>query len=274
MRSFWTVAACVIVASASCGAAQTAPQPLVNPVGVPSDNLTALRPDSTVDDVLDALQWRGKTLKEFSADVKLSESDTVMGTTTERSGKVWFQSKPNDDARLRVRFDTKKLGAKPPQPDKKEYLLNNGWLIDRDYTSKNEVNRQISRSGEHVNLFQLGKGPFPLPIGQEKKDVHQQFDVTRLPPAKEDPANTIHLQLKPKDKSELAKKFSTIDVWVDVESKMPLRIETLDASLASDRSTDLENVTINPVAGLNDADFALEPIETAGWNRHDEPFDR
>ncbi len=42
--------------------------------------------------------------------------------------------------------------------ERKEYLLNDGWLIDRDYRGKNEANRQITKPGEKVNLFQLGKG--------------------------------------------------------------------------------------------------------------------
>src|SRR5205814_1317034 len=136
----------------------------------------------------------------------------------------------------------------------KEYLLDGGWLIDRDYRAKNEVRRQIARAGEKVNLFQLGKGPFPLPIGQDKKDVHEQFEVTKLPPAKDDPAGAVHLQLTPKEKTDFARKFSRIDVWVDQHTKMPVRIETIDRNQTTDRQTDLEKMKVNPTPGLTDAD--------------------
>jgi hypothetical protein len=261
------------MASTSCNA-QTTPPPMINPVGSTDDGSIALRPDATIDDVLDTLQTRGQNLKEFVADVKLTESDTVMGTSTIRLGKVWYQLRDNGDARFHVRFDKKGTGDKPPVDDVKEYLLNDGWLIDRDYRAKTETNRQVARPGEKVNLFQLGKGPFPLPIGQDKKDVHAQFDITKVPLAKDEPTNTVHLQLKPKPGTDLERKFSTIDVWVDQKTGMPVRIETLDRNQTTDRTTDLDNLKVNPKPGLNDADFTLPPIDNGGWNRHDEPLNQ
>jgi hypothetical protein len=204
--------------------------------------------------------------------VKLIETDTVMATSTTRTGKAWFQIKPNGDARLHIRFDEKATGDQPAKPDVKEYLLNDGWLIDRDYHAKTEVNRQVARPGEKVNLFQLGKGPFPLPIGQDKKDVHEMFEVAKVPSAKDDPSGTIHLKLTPKPKTDFARKFSTIDIWVNEQTQMPVRIETLDRNQTTDRQTDLQNLKVNP--GLTDADFTLPPIEGKGWNRHDEPLQK
>ena len=49
-----------------------------------------------------------------------------------------------------------------------------------------DTNRFRARPGEKVNLLKLGEGPFPLPIGQPKEDVHREFIVTKgdlkLPP--------------------------------------------------------------------------------------------
>ena len=253
-------------------AAQT-PPPMINQVG--SDgaaSANALRPDSSVDDVLDALHNRGQDLKEFVADVALTDVDTVMGSTTKRIGKVWFQSRPDGDARLHVRFDRKSIEDKPPMQEEKEYLLDGGWLVDRDYRAKVEVRRQVSRPGEKVNLFQLGKGPFPLPIGQERKSVHDMFEVTKAPPAKDDPPGSIHLQLAPKPGTDLERKFATIDVWVDPATRMPVRIQTLDREKTTQRQTDFANLKVNPSPGLKDDDFALPSIENQGWSRHDEPY--
>jgi outer membrane lipoprotein-sorting protein len=245
--------------------------PMINPVGPTADS-AALPPNATVDDVLDALHDRGQNLREFVADVELAEVDTIMSSSSKRIGKVWFQTKSNGDAKLRVRFDQRVVGERPPQSEVKEYLLDEGWLTDRDYRAKNETRYQIARPGEKVNLFQLGKGPFPLPIGQEKKAVLDLFEVTKVPPGKDDPANSIHLQLKPKEKTDFERKFSTIDVWVDVNTKMPVRIETMDRNQTTVRTTDLKNLQVNPNPGLKDADFALQVIDADGWNRHEEPF--
>jgi len=237
------------------------PPPMVNPVGS----------DATVDPTLDALQERGKTLKEFVADLELTENNLVMGTDSIRTGKAWYQTRSGDDVRLRVVFDKRIDEGKPPKEDKRDYLLSDGWLTDRDYHSKTEVRRQVAAPGEKVNLFQVGKGPFPLPIGQDKKDVHGQFDVAQLPPNKDDPAETIHLQLKPKPNTDLARKFKMIDVFVDRGNNMPVRIKTIDINESMERQTDLKNLQVNPEKKVGDADFAL-PALGGDWNSHDEPM--
>jgi len=248
------------------------PPPLINPVGSTTPDPTALRGDSSVDEILDALQARGKSLKEFVADVTLTDTDIVMGDSSKRTGKVWYQLRDDDNARMHIFFDKKLVDDKPPRDDRKEYLLEDGWAVDRDYLHKSETKYQIARAGEKMNLFQLGKGAFPLPIGQDKSDVHGMFDVTRIPAAKDDPLNTVHLQLKPKSKTDFEKKFSAIDVWVDFVTKMPVRISTEDKNHANQQQTDLEDLKVNPKPGLKDEDFTVPPIDDAGWNRHEEPL--
>ncbi|HSV14332.1 MAG TPA: hypothetical protein VLI90_08735 [Tepidisphaeraceae bacterium] len=259
---------CVLLVMSTMALAQPAP-PLINPVGAGADSAT-LRPDAGMDEVLEALHERGQNLKEFVADVTLIDNDLIMSTQTTRTGKVWAQFKPGGDARLHARFDKRIEEGKPPQNDLKEYSLDDGWLVDRDYRAKNEVRRQVAAPGEKVNLFQLGKGPFPLPIGQEVKSVHEQFDVTKVEPAKDDPPGAIHLQLTPKEKTDLARKFQVIDVWVDPATRMPVRIKTIDHNQTTERQTDFTNVKVNPTPGLTDADFKLPPIDQSGWQRHEE----
>jgi hypothetical protein len=231
--------------------------------------------DPQIDQVLDELHARGGTLKEFIADISETDTDAIMGNTTTKTGKVWYQVKPNDDVRLHILFDKKQVGNKPAHPEKREYLLDGGWLIDRDYQAHIEVKRQISHPGEKVNLFQLGKGPLPLPIGQDKKDVHGQFDVTLVPTTKDDPAGTVHLQLTPKPGTDLARKFNVLDFFIDRKLGMPVRIHTVDAKQSMEQQIDLQNLKVNPTPGLGDADFMLPSTENEpGWNRHDEPFER
>ena len=256
MRNVFVLA----LAFALAGAALAQTQPTTEPAA-----------DPQIDQVLDELHARGGTLKEFTADITQADTDTIMGNTTTKSGKVWYQVKPDVSVRLRILFDKKQVGSKPAHEEPREYLLDNGWLIDRDYLGKIETNRQVSQPGEKVNLFQLGKGPLPLPIGQDKKDVHDQFDVTLVPPAQGDPPGTVHLQLKPKPGTDLARKFNILDFWIDRKLAMPIRIHTLDANQSTDQQIDLQNLNVTPE--LRDADFALPSTDKEpGWNRHDEPF--
>jgi outer membrane lipoprotein-sorting protein len=140
--------------------------------------------------------------------------------------------------------------------------------VDRDYLKKNEVRRQVVKPGEKINLLKLGEGPFPLPIGQTKEEVHQQFDVSLVPTAKDDPPQTVHLLLKPKALTDLARKFTQIDVYVDRQNSMPVQIVTLDADGQRTQTTVIDHLRLN--AGLSDADFALPKVE--GWDQTEEPY--
>jgi outer membrane lipoprotein-sorting protein len=236
-------------------------------LAAPADPPKPLAADANVDQVLDALDQRGKSLKEFTADVKLTEeTDPAFGISTVRTGKVAFQRKSDDDARIRVTFEKKIKGTKAFD-DRKEYLLDNGVLTDRDYPNKIEVRRRVMREGQKMNLLKLGEGPFPLPIGQNKEDVHKNFDVVRPPPRKDDPQGTIHLTLKPKPGSSMARRIASLDVWVDQKTNMPVRIDTTDAASAAEtRKTELSKLVVNPQPPLKDADFTLPNIDQATWS--------
>ncbi|MDB5358305.1 MAG: hypothetical protein JWN24_4758 [Phycisphaerales bacterium] len=246
---------------------------LINPTGQPQQAGAAapLPADPSIDVLLDALDQRGQSLKDFTANVRITEgNENITGITT-RTGQVWFQKKGADDGRIRVLFD-KRIEGRIAKADKVEYLLDNGWLIDRDYRKRTETRRQVLKPGEKVNLLKLGEGPFPLPIGQKKEDVYKLFDVTKAAPGKNDPADTIHLILKPKPGTQFARKFSAIDVWVDRKSHFPARIDTDNPDQSDAKKTELTDVQINPPGGLKDGDFQLPKVDQTNWNIQTEPY--
>ena len=224
---------------------------------------------SSADEVLDALDARGRDLQQFVANVKLTEVDDATQDSSERSGRVWYHKRDGND-RIRVTFDQKAEG-RFNKPDKIEYLLDGGWLVDRDYKNAIEVKRQVLRPGEKVNLLKLGEGPFPLPIGQPKEDVHREFEVSKSP-AGEGPKGAPHITLKPREGTRLARKFNTIEVWVDPATHMPVRIEALDVNETTRRVTELKDIKVNPAPALTDKDFALPKINEGDWELRTEPY--
>jgi outer membrane lipoprotein-sorting protein len=237
------------------------------PAGIAEKQLSA---DSSLDEVLDALDARGKDFKTFTANVKLAETTTDFGDTTTRSGKVWYQDQGDGKARIRVSFDTVKKGAGKEVKERLDYKLEDGKLVERKYRTKSQTTNQVIRPGEKINLLKLGEGPFPLPIGQPKEEVNKQFAVTKAAPAKDDPAGTVHVQLVPKPNTRFARQFKSIDAWVDGKSHMPTRIGTRDKNETMDRTTDLSDIQINPP--LDDASFMLEKIDLSGWNVTEQAF--
>lgn len=227
--------------------------------------------NSSLDQILDALHARGAGLNDFTADVTLAESDTLGTGDSTLIGKVWYQAKGQGDARMRVLFDKKQIGKRLDPSAKVEYVLDNGWLIDRDYKNKVQVDRQVLKPGQKVNLLKLGEGPFPLPIGQPREEVLKMFEVKKVDPSQEDPANTVHVQLTPKPDSQFSRKFQTIDVWVDAQNNFPVRIETLDPNGTEVRTTNLSNIQVNQ--GLSDRQFTLEKIGN-DWKMRSEAMEQ
>jgi outer membrane lipoprotein-sorting protein len=285
MRFLTGIVASLVITGCAVAAEKppAAPQPQPAPAAPPAAGGAAataagapLNKDSTVDQILDALDAVGRNLKSFTADVTMKEEDVTLANESTRRGKVLFQERPDAQGaagggtRLRVVFEKREVG-KRAFDERVEYLLQDGWLTDRTYDPKRiEVRRQVLRPGEKLNLLKLGEGPFPLPIGQKKESVHEQFDVKKPPAGKDDPAGTVHVRLAPKPGTRFAKKFDAIDVFVDAKTHLPVRIDSAQGETV--RTTELKNFTINPTPPLTDADFALPKIDESKWSLHTEPF--
>jgi outer membrane lipoprotein-sorting protein len=208
----------------------------------------------TVDQVLTALQSRGQNFNDFTADVKLADSDPITARESTRSGKVYFQRKADGDARIRVTFETYKASG-PAIQQRQDWLLADGVLTDQNFQTKLQVSRQVLKPGQKLNPLKLGEGPFPLPIGQSPQEAQKMFAVKVMPADKDDPANTVHVELTPKPGTRFASRFETIDVWVNRGDGFTPRIQTTDKGGGTIHTTDLTNVKIN--TGLKDADFKL-----------------
>lgn len=240
---------------------------------LPAERLPA---DAPLEQVLDALDARGDGLKTFAADVAMTDIDNQTGDDKKRTGNVVYERTDAGDVRMKIDFTRKVIDGRVI-PERIVYLLRDGWLTDRDYTGKVEINRQVLKPGEKIDLLKLGEGPFPLPIGQDKEEVLKQFDVQKLDPAEgldaddvERFKDTIHLKLQPKAGTDLHDQFTEIEVWIDPESHMPVRIVTLSRSQLAIQITELKNVKLNE--DVNDSAFVLEEVQ--GWQRRDEPFQR
>lgn len=232
--------------------------------------------DASVDQVLDVLDARGRDLRDFTADVAMKDIDNQTGDDKKRTGTVVYERKDDGSVRMKIDFARKIIDGRVI-PERIVYLLRDGWLTDRDYTGKVEINRQVLKPGEKIDLLKLGEGPFPLPIGQDRKEVLRQFEVQKLAPEEgldqeevDALKETIHLKLIPREKTELHDQFTEIEVWVDPALHMPVRIATLSRSQLAIQITDLTNVKLNQ--GADDSAFRLE--EVRGWQRRDEPFNR
>ena len=214
---------------------------------------------ASVNEALDALYDSGKTLTSLAADLSLDNSSDL-GEKTTKTGSFVLQRLANGDSRARVSF-TKTKSGKKIFAERRDYLLSGTDLIDRDYTTKKQVTRQIRQQGEKVDFFKLGEGPFPLPIGQPRDEVLANFEVTEE--ANTDATVLAVVTLTPKPKTKMAESFRWIRVTIDRQTKLPRVIATLSGSgNEKERNTaTLTNVRVNDA--VTDADFTLEPLKPA-----------
>ncbi|MGC4032626.1 MAG: hypothetical protein QM754_13015 [Tepidisphaeraceae bacterium] len=210
---------------------------------------------------LDTLYESGENLKTLAADVSLrTVGDESLGDDKTKVGRFVLQKLPDGDSRVRATF-TKRISGNKVFAEKKDYLLAGTDLTERDYSLKKQTIRQIRQPGQKLNLFKLGEGPFPLPIGQKREDVLKEFDVKEL--KNDDPKVLAVVELTPKKETKLADKFDSITVAIDRETKLPGLITTVSPKAVETNEVRLTNVRTN--GDVKDDEFKLEPIDEATW---------
>lgn len=213
-----------------------------------------------VNAALDALHDSGVNLKSLAADVALTSTDDL-GTKTTKNGRFVMQKLPDGDTRIRATF-TETIRGNQKFDEKHDYLLQGPDLIDRDYAAKKQTVTQVHAPGEKIDLFKLGEGPFPLPIGQTRDEVLKQFTVQEEKP--KDPNALAQLKLISKDGTDIKKKFEWIRVSIDKTTKLPNVITTASPNEVDINTATLTNIRVDNA--VNDNEFKLEPIKESEWN--------
>jgi hypothetical protein len=250
--------ACVVADPTTRPAASTSPASTT-----PSSTAPAVDATETL---LDGLFQVGVNMKTLRADVSLAEQDEETGKDDERRGQFVILRTPEGDMHARVNFTMLIRDQRRIERHRIEYLLAGEWLVDRTYPRNaddpqdkgREVRRQVRKPGEKTDLFKLGEGPFPLPLGQSPAAVRAQFDVSPLP-ADPERAGLSGLMLVPLESNRLGERFKWISLWIDPADMMPRVIQTEDQGIPTLRTTTLSNVAVNQ--GVTEADLKLDPID-------------
>jgi len=257
---------CLAFMIATAGAC--AAQPTGSTTVLPDDNDPAVR-------LLDRLEQRGRTLKSYQARVTHTKEVGLTGDTQLRIGSIDYHAGP--PARFRVLFThlvvDDALRARPWQ-----FIYDGQWLAEVKPDEKQFIRRQIVPPGETYDPLQLGEGPFPFPIGQKRDEVLRMFHVKHLEPTSDDPADTEHLRLTPRTHPETDKPtsdFTTVDIWYDAASLLPVKIVTYEAESDSTTTVELVDGQVDKIG----ADAAAAMFDTApppagsGWRVEIKPLE-
>lgn len=179
--------------------------------------------DPAADAILDRLEAKGKAIKGLSCRLIYTyvTVEPVEDKTTKKGTLLFARGEPN--AKFLIRF-TELIAAGVIDRHEEHFLFDGEWLTELNQKSKSVIRRQIARKGERIDPFELGKGPFPLPFGQKRAEMLKQFEVTLSPFDLGDPLHTKHLHCVPRANTELARKYSRVEIYVDTRLDIPVRI--------------------------------------------------
>jgi hypothetical protein len=234
---------------------------------------TTTRPDDGTDALLARMQTVGEELRTLQARVTLDDFDATTGSNPVRIGDLTLRRDEDGKADFHVVFPVVRDGMDGPvRREKVEYLLLDGRLVDRNYRARTQVTRRLSPERAAVDPFNLGEGPFPLPIGQAPEDVRRQFEIERYDPADPDANDleleavegAVRLRLVPRPGSRLDGELDRIEIDLDPATGFPMRVHTLDAAGINLRTAILERVQRN--AELPPDAFELEDVDLSQWN--------
>jgi hypothetical protein len=199
--------------------------------------------DPAIDKILDRLERKGDTVDSIEAAIEFTKIDPALDETQEYKGILRFkQAKPNP--RFFIRFDEHKQD-KVVRQKKQWHVFDGQWYIETRDDSNVITKRQVVRPGETLEVFKLGRGPFPLPFGQKKADILKHFSVVLVPSTPKDPPQTDHLACTPLPNTDLAKKYATVHFHIDKTLDLPVRVQTVEKEEGKEIIASFSSIKLN-----------------------------
>ena len=252
----------LLAASVGCDGAEAPDVDGANGANVSTQPTTqsAARP-ADVDDILDALEAAGREHAQIAADVRYHVHQRMTGDSELRTGRVKYQRHTETTpARFHIGFDTLKQGKGPILNDKVEYGFDGRWVTVAKHRIKQMTRYEVAAEGENIDAFKLGKGPFPLPFGQEAAVMREYFTITTRPAGPSDPPGTHYLLLIPREQHRESLAFTRLEMWIDRRRSLPVKI------VSRDKNRNVTTVTFADIrtdATFSQNDFRLP--RKIGW---------
>lgn len=235
----------------------------------PKASQEAERAAPSVEEVLTRLEKRSDGLKDIRCKIHFVVDDTMDLTKQTKDGHILLlMGEPNP--KFMIHFEKNQqdnvLG-------KREWFLFDGrWLHQAIERTGQVTKTEITRRGQKRDFFDIETAAIPLPFGQKKEKILKNFTVKWIPPVDGDPKNCDHLACVPKPDSPVARKYDTLDFYIDREIHLPRRIVTTGSEGMVTKRADFPDLALGSInVGLTDKDFA-RPAAWKGYKVVVEPL--
>ncbi|HSW45895.1 MAG TPA: hypothetical protein VLM89_10020 [Phycisphaerae bacterium] len=227
------------------------------PASQPATSSAPAPLDPALEAILDRLEKMGVRIDSIEADIEFIKIDPVLDDRQEYKGILRFkQLKPNP--RFFIRFDIFKHDG-VTRHSKQWHVFDGQWYIEARESTSTITKNEIVRPGETIEVFKLGRGPFPLPFGQTKSDILRHFTVRLVKSAPDDPPNCDHLECTPLAGTDMARKYDVVHFLVDRKLDLPVRVETVEKQEGNRIIATFSNVKVNP--GLVESQLNLPDLK-------------
>ncbi|MFH1745585.1 MAG: hypothetical protein ABIG44_00940 [Planctomycetota bacterium] len=221
------------------------------------DKILTRLENRTVSDLQAELTWKLRYVIDLEEDAQL------------KKGRIWYQQQ-DPSARFLIHFSKKIVSNRAHQLDER-HMFDGRWYTELKSETKTITRREIRRPGDEADPYKLGEGPFPVPFGQKKADILKEFEVTRIPPADDDPENTDHLRLTPREGTQTGQNYKQVEVWIAREGPqngLPVTVRASKKSgtgqVNSFLTITFKNVKLNQ--GFSGSVFKID--KPAGYDEH------
>ena len=219
--------AIVLSAAAPLACGQTSPA--APPAGPPAAAQNT--PAPAVMALLEALEAAGAKHATIQADVNHLIERMLTGETEQRTGYVKYQKRTaKTPDKFRIHFDTLRMDEGRKLKSVVDYGFDGMWLSVAKHRIRQLTRYQVAAPGERVQPLRLGKGPFPLPFGQDVADILEYFKVTQ--PARKasklDPKNADCLRFTTLASRKTEMAVVWMDQWIDRTTHLPVKIVAYD----------------------------------------------
>jgi len=261
--TFFSAGIAALVTLAACGVEQTQSlQPTSRPTSAPmsSDPAVAL---------LDRLETAGNLLRDFRADITYYLWDSMLERREIRGGEIVYVVSPDDGSRRFAILVTSVSVGNRRNNQNKRYVFDGSWFVEIDQDNRMFTKRQIVAPGERFDPLTLGEGPFPLPVGQRRKDVLARFEVSVLEGTRHEVLARFlegrkveGLKLVPRPSTPQAKEIAEVEIFYDAATLLPVGI-VLTETNGNRKTVMLRHLKRNE--GIDESKLSIEEPDPAQW---------
>ncbi len=256
-----------VVLTALPGACGPKPPPSIAATTKPATG--AADPSARIRKLLVQQEEAGRKYPAIRADVDFEVVNPKLGDSETRTGWIaYHRGNEKESAKFRVHFDTLRQGKGRTVKDQLDYAFDGRWLTVVKHRIKQITRYEMVPKGEKGQSLRLGKGPFPLPFGQEVDDVMKFFVPTTRDLRDGEPKDTDYLKLVPRPEYLDSMNFTRLEMWLSRKRFLPVKI------ISRDKSKNITTVTLKNIKtpkSFPDKMFLLP--RKAGWTYTVKPLD-